>query len=74
MSIDLTITMYRDPEGNDKYKVQVPETMDSLVDVTDQYECVAVATPDGRPGFAFFRKDPEPTELGCLDANLEIEP
>ncbi len=52
----ITITLYKDAEGNDRFKVMAPDG-EQLVDVTDQYEMAATTTPDGRTGFAVFRKE-----------------
>lgn len=49
----LTITLYQDADGNDRFKVMAG---DPLTDLTDQYELVATATPDGRVGFAVFKR------------------
>ena len=56
MSVDLIITLYKDEDGNDRFKVMVP-VMDEMVDVTDQYEMVATATPEGHVGFGIFRTE-----------------
>lgn len=50
----ITITLYKDAEGNDRFKVMAGE---QLIDVTDQYEMAATSTPDGRTGFAVFRTE-----------------
>lgn len=54
--IDLNITLYKDADGNDRFKVMAPSG-EQLVDVTDQYEMAATSTPDGRTGFAVFRTE-----------------
>lgn len=54
--ISLHLTIY-DLEGDeDRFKVTAVDTEDGEpIDVTDQYEVVAVETPEGRGGFAVFK-------------------
>ncbi|GAF71792.1 unnamed protein product [marine sediment metagenome] len=55
--ISLHITLYTQ-EVDDRFKITAvdPESGEPS-DVTDQYEVVAAATPEGREGFAVFRKE-----------------
>lgn len=55
--IQLHVTVWKDDDGNDRFIVMAEQPpARGLVDVTDQYELAAVATPEGRPGFAVFRR------------------
>lgn len=68
MSIDLIVTLWTDGDGNDRFMVQHPVTVDELVDVTDQFELVVTATDDGRTGFMVVKKQPQtPEPVHCLD-------
>lgn len=57
MSVDLIVTLYTDAEGNDRFKVQYPLTVDDLLDVTDQFEMVVAQTSDNRTGFMIVKKE-----------------
>ena len=73
MSIDvsLMITLYTDPDGQDRFKVVHP-TEDDMVDVTDQFDMSVITMPDGQLGFAVFKKQFQPTPSGCLDGPTEF--
>jgi len=57
MSVDLIVTLYTDAEGNDRFKVQYPLTVDDLLDVTDQFEMVVAQTSDNRTGLMIVKKE-----------------
>lgn len=55
--IQLHITLYQTEEG-DRFKVNAvdPDDPEKMSDVTEDYEVVAIQTPDGRGGFAVLQK------------------
>lgn len=55
--ISLHVTLYTlDEDEGDRFKVLAAvDGSDDLVDVTDQYEVVAIATDDKRGGFAVLK-------------------
>lgn len=55
--ISLHVTIYTlDEDEGDRFKVMATaEGSDDLVDVTDQYELVAIETDDERAGFAVLK-------------------
>ena len=63
--IQLHITLYQTEEG-DRFKVNAVDANDpeKMLDVTDDYEIVAIETPDGRGGFAVLQKADAPVEAG----------
>lgn len=72
MSIDLIVTLYTDADGNDKFRVDYPETETDLVDVTDQFKLTTIEMPTGEIGFCVFKKL-QPATLGCHDGPLHLE-
>jgi hypothetical protein len=57
MMISLTITVYTTENGGDAFQVHAADSSKHglLVDVTDQYEVVAMGTDDGKQGFAVLK-------------------
>jgi hypothetical protein len=53
----LTVTLTTTPEG-DRFEVHSPDPNDptNIQDVTEQYDLVAMATDDGRNGWAVLKK------------------
>lgn len=58
--ISVHFTIYTDEQGRDRFAASAPdpEDPDNIRDVTEQYELAAATTDKGRPGFAFFRREP----------------
>jgi len=59
MMISINITVYTTENGGDAFQVHAADSRDpgNLVDVTDQYELVAMQTEDGKQGFAVLKAD-----------------
>lgn len=55
--IQIHISVWRDSEGRDRFKVLAPDG-DGMTDVTDQYAMVAIATAEGQPGFGIIKRAP----------------
>ena len=60
--IDLTLTLYNmeDGAGDRFHAAAIDADTGEPIDVTDQYEVVAIQTPDGRTGFAVFKREALP--------------
>lgn len=55
--IQLHITVYEGPEGEDRFKVLVERGDGQLHDITDQYELAATEESEtGRKGFVVLKK------------------
>ena len=53
--IKIVVTVYQSA-GGDRFKVHTADENDNAVEVTDQYEVVAMQTEDGRTGFAVIKE------------------
>lgn len=62
--ISLHVTLWRNDDGSERYRVNAvnDKNPEMVEDVTDQYEVVAMATEDGKEGFAVLKSE-QPVEV-----------
>ena len=53
----LTVTLYQDTEGNDRFQVHASDGEGKLVEVTEGYDVFASKLSDGRMGWTVAEKE-----------------
>jgi hypothetical protein len=53
----LTLTVYVDEDGDDRFKVYWTDDPDSMTDVTDDYEVFTCEMEDGRTGTMLVKRE-----------------
>jgi len=72
MMISMTITVYTTKNGGDAFQVHAADSSRQgiLMDVTDQYELVAMQTDDGKQGYAVLKAEPAPSIEDAENRNM----